>query len=423
MAIVTIGLSHKTAPIEVRERLAFPENKLQDSLEKLHQYSDISEEVILSTCNRVEIYAKVDNYHRGIHSIKEFICHYHGLSYDGFERYIYCFNTDPAVQHLFRVSASLDSMIIGESQILGQVKEAYAAAKELNHTGPFLNQLFEKAFSVAKQIRTETGIAKNAVSVSFAAVELAKKIFGELKDRTAMLLGAGEMSELAARHLLSNGIKSIMVANRTFQRAVELAQELGGEPVKFEEFPNELKRADIVISSTGAPHAIIRKEMVQSVIKARKNRPMFFIDIAVPRDIEPSVNDLANVYLYDIDDLQNVIQSNLKEREREALKAEELIQKEVDNFVKWMNSLDVVPTIVLLRDKLERIREKEMEKAFAKIKNLSDLEKNTLETATRSIVNKILHDPMTSLKNESMNNNAADHIKLLKYLFRLEDKL
>lgn len=421
MSIVVVGLSHKTAPIEVRERLAFPENKIQDSLDKLHQYSAMGEEVILSTCNRVEIYAKVDHTQRGAHSIKEFIAHYHGLTYDGLEKYLYNLHTDQAVRHLFRVSSSLESMIIGESQILGQVKDAYALAKDFDHTGPFLNQLFEKAFSVAKQIRTETGIAKNAVSVSFAAVELAKKIFGDLKDRSAMLIGAGEMSELAARHLLSNGVKSIMVTNRTYQRAVALAQELGGIPIKFEEFQEELRKVDIVISSTGATHTIISKDMVQNVIKARKNKPMFFIDIAVPRDIDPAVNDVDNVYLYDIDDLQNVIQSNLKEREHEAVRAEEIIQKEVDNFLKWMNSLDVVPTIVLLREKMEKIRERELEKAFGRIKNLSFSEKETLDSATRAIINKILHDPMTFLKRESIDNNAAEHIKLVKHLFKLED--
>jgi glutamyl-tRNA reductase len=311
-------------------------------------------------------------------------------------------------------------MVVGEPQIVGQVKESYFEAKNLQSTGPILNHLFEKTFSVAKRIRTETGIAEHAVSISFAAVELAKKIFEDLENRVVMLVGAGEMSELAARHLISHGVEKVLVTNRTYERAVEMAREFLGEAVSFETFEERLPDADIVISSTGSPQPIITKGRVQKVLKARRNRPMFFIDIAVPRDIEPKVNELANVYLYDIDDLETVVESNIKERQREAVKAEDLVNREVQTFMTWLDSLDVVPTIVDLKDKTDRIREEEVAKTLAKMGEVSERERESIEAMANSIIKKILHDPIVTLKKHSEGDERSKVLEVARRLFNLD---
>jgi glutamyl-tRNA reductase len=411
MSLLVIGLSHKTAPVELRERLAFPENRLEEPLLELKGKAGVREDVILSTCNRVEIYSDVEDAADGEFLLKEYMAHYHKLPLSQFDDYLYCFADAECVHHTFKVASSLDSMIVGEVQILGQLKDAYEIARRSDCTGAMLNQLFERAFFTAKKVRTETGIAQNAVSISYAAVELAKKIFGDLSDKSVMLVGAGEMAELAARHLVSNGAKTVVVSNRTFNRAVELAKELNGSAIRF-----------VVISSTGAPHHIITRKHVKDAIRARKNRPIFFIDIAVPRDVDPEVNGIENVYLYDIDDLEKVIEYNIKEREREAKKAEAILQEEVEKFIKWQASLDVVPTIVSLREKLESIREAETRKALSRLKNLSREDRKAVEALTSAMINKILHHPTVVLKKTGQNEGSAELIQTVRRIFDLDEQ-
>ncbi|TDJ48155.1 MAG: glutamyl-tRNA reductase [Nitrospina sp.] len=419
--LIMVGVNHKTTPVELREKLAFTKGKIEDSTEKLGSFPEVEENLIISTCNRVEIYARVKNVDQGISRLKSFICDYHEIPLDQLDNHFYSYCEEQTVEHLFRVSSSLDSMVLGESQILGQVKDAYSLAKSLRGTGIILNQLFEKAFNVAKRIREETGIAENAVSISSAAVDLARKIFDDLETHTVMLVGTGEMAELAAKHLMSYGVKTIYVASRTYERAASLAKTLNGSALDFDAFKDELYRADIVISSTAAPKFIISKDMVERAIHQRKNRPMFFIDIAVPRDIAPEVNDLENVFLYDIDDLQAVVNANMVERQREAELAAEIIRVEVDKFNGWMDSLDAVPTIIELRKRAERIRRQEMEKALKKMPHLSKEDENNIHQMSISIVNKLLHKPTVNLKDKTRSSEGQTYLKAIRDLFHLDD--
>lgn len=418
MEILTVGLSHKTAPVDVRERLNFTEKELPRGLGRLNS-QEIAERLILSTCNRVEVYAAADEPLRAREEIIRFLADYHSLPRPHFEPFLYTKVSAEAVKHLFRVASSLDALVVGEPQVLGQVKQAYAAALECEATGVLLNNLMEKALWVAKKVRTETGIAESVVSVSSAAVDLAKKIFGTLHGKTVMILGAGKMSELAAKHLLSDGATSVLVANRTYERAVELAEKFQGRAVKFDEAFQYMISADIVISSTGAPHFVVRRSDAERLIAARKQKPIFFIDIAVPRDIDPAVNDVDNVYLYDIDDLKGVVEVNLRERQKEAEKAEHLIDKEVHHFLDWLKTLEVVPTIVDIRKKVEACRAAEVEKTLTRVGGDPDLEK-ALHTLTQALVNKILHDPLTELKRQSGQQNGHLTVKTARKLFGLD---
>ncbi len=326
--------------------------------------------------------------------LKRFLAEYHGLDPETIESHLYDYQGEEAIRHVFRVASSLDSMVIGEPQILGQIKTAYGYATEFKTAGLILNRFLHKAFSVAKRVRTETEIASNAVSVSFAAVELARKIFGTLDDKTVLLIGAGEMCELAARHFINNGVSNVMVTNRTFARAEKLAEEFKGKPILFDNFPDHLLQVDIILSSTGAPNFILGQKKMEEVIRLRRNKPMFLIDIAVPRDIEPKVNDIDNVYLYDVDDLQGVVQANLKERQKEAKKAEGIVDEEIGQFHRWLGTLDVVPTIVSLRGRMEEIRRGELEKTFSNLKDLDKRERKAIEALTSAIINKVLHQPI-----------------------------
>ena len=419
--LILVGVNHKTTPVEIREKLAFTKGKIEESVNHLFNFPDIIEHTILSTCNRVEIYARANSQDSAIKSIKQFICDFHQLSLVELEDHFYSYSNKEAVEHLFRVSSSLDSMILGEAQILGQVKEAYSLARDLSSTGLVLNQLFEKAFSIAKKVREETGIAERSVSISSAAVELAQKIFDDLENHTVMLVGTGEMAELAAKHLISYGVKTIYVTSRTYERAANLARTLNGSALDFEAFKNELHRADIVITSTSAPNFIIKKEIVEKAIHERKNKPIFFIDIAVPRDIEPDVNDLENVYLYDIDDLQVVVSANIKEREKEAKNAMNFISQEVTKFNNWVGALDAVPTIVEIRKKAENIRKQEIEKTLKKISHLSEDEKQLLRQMSSSMINKILHKPTIKLKQKTQSEDGHVYLKAIRHLFHLDD--
>jgi len=421
MELIVLGLNHKTAPIEIRERLAFPEDRIETALHQVKSLTSLKENMILSTCNRVEIYAASREIENAILDLKHFLSRYHALSLKEFEKNLYSFVGEEAVKHIFRVASSLDSMVVGEPQILGQIKSAYNIAVESKTSGLILHRLLHRAFHVAKRVRTETKIGDRAVSVSFVAVELAKKIFETLEKKTVLLIGAGEMCELAARHLVSEGVEKVLVTNRTYERAVALAQEFKGEAIPFDEIGQGLKKADIVISATDSPQYLIHHDQVTKVIKDRKNRPIFFIDIADPRNIEPSVGDIENVYLYNIDDLKKVADENIKDRGKEAQKAEAIVQEEVIKFVNWYHSLEVTPTIVALRKKFEEIGKKELEKTLSLHPNLSDKEKKSLEALTSAILNKILHTPSTFLKQSNEEAMADLYLDTLRTLFQLPE--
>jgi glutamyl-tRNA reductase len=416
MQLALVGLSHKTAPVEVRERLAFNNDALRRALKSLVGRQDVTEVMILSTCNRVEVVAESPD----DRLIREFLCEFHQIPPDTVSKHLYSLRNADAIRHIFRVAASLDSMMVGEPQILGQVKEAFRIATDSGTVGMNLSALMSRAFAVAKKVRSETGISQSAVSISYAAVELARKIFSDLSGKTVMIIGASKMSELTAKHLKRNGVSSVLVTNRTFEHAVELAQVFEGAAVSFEHFTDHMDRADIVISSTGAPHFIISRTVAEQVIHRRKNRPIFFIDIAVPRDIDPTVNEIDNAYLYDIDDLQAVIDENLKERRKEASRAEEIIDSEVQAFCLKMQSREVVPTIVQLRDGLDKMRREEIERNRRYLKDLSPEQQTAVDHITRSIVNKILHTPIEELKRMSHDPDGPAYVDFLRRIFNIK---
>src|SRR5437870_6523218 len=415
MQLALVGLSHKTAPVEVRERLAFPGDGVRDALTSLTGRHQVNEAMILSTCNRVEVVAQSTD----DDTIREFLCDFHQIPHDSVSKHLYSFRNTDAIRHIFRVTASLDSMIIGEPQILGQVKEAYRIASDAGTVGMHLNALMNRAFAVAKKIRTETGISQSAVSVSYAAVELARKIFGDLSGKTVMIIGASKMGELAAKHLKRAGVSSVLVTNRTFERAVELAKVFEGAAVPFEHFTDHMVGADIVITSTGAPHFIIGKNLAEQVIHRRKNKPVFFIDIAVPRDVDPAVNEIDNAFVYDIDDLQQVVDANLKERLKEAMRAEEIVDQEVQAFCLKLQSREVAPTIVELREGLEKLRRDEIERNRRHLKDLSPEQQAAVDQITKSIVNKILHPPIEHLKQMANDPQGPDLTDLIRKLFNI----
>jgi glutamyl-tRNA reductase len=360
----------------------------------------------------------------GIGAVVSLLAEIYGQTSAALKPYLYTYIDQEAVKHMFRVGCSLDSMVVGEPQILGQVKDAYRQATEAKTSGVILNRLLHKSFSVAKRVRTETRIGSSAVSISYAAVELAKKIFQELQGRVALLIGAGEMAELAAEHLLSNGVERIVVVNRTLERALALARRFNGTTVAWEELSEELRRVDIIISSTGSPESILSAEQVKQRMRARRNRPLFFIDIAVPRDIDPEVNQIDNVYLYNIDDLQGIVEINQTERLKEATRAEHIISGEALKFDAWLRTLEVVPTIVSLREKAEEIREAEVQKTLSQLESLSDEEIEAIKTLTESVVKKLLHDPILFLKRTSTRTRKDFYLDIARRLFKLgEDEL
>lgn len=420
MNILVIGLNHKTASVEIREKVAFGGEKLAEAVNILKNAPQVKESIVLSTCNRVEIYAGAPGSDRGAEAIKQFIADFHRVQKDALENALYIHQGTEAVKHVFRVASSLDSMVVGEPQILGQLKDAYDFALKNRSTGVYLNRLMKKAVSVAKRIRTETRIAESAVSISYAAVELAKKIFEDLPTKSFMLIGAGEMAELAAKHLINNGVQDVFVTNRTYERAEELAKEFDGKVVPFGSFIDALLHTDIVICSTGAPDYILRMDQLQHTMKERKQRPMFIIDISVPRNIDPGINDLDNVYLYDVDDLQGVVDTNVKERGKEAEKAERIVAEEVQAFLRWQESLAATPTIVALREKAERIRKEEFEKLIRKMGPVEEDKVKAIEYLSTSIVNKLIHFPTSALKTEKEDREVM--IDMAKRLFQLDTR-
>ncbi|NTW67005.1 MAG: glutamyl-tRNA reductase [Nitrospirae bacterium] len=424
MGIVVVGLSHKSAPIEVREKLYFPEETLPAALGKLMSYEGIRESLIISTCNRVEIYASVQESAKGVDRIKQFITDYHNIPREALEGSLYVYPDAQGVRHTFRVASSLDSLVLGEAQILGQLKDAFDIALKAKTTSTILNKLIKKSISVAKRVRTETRLAEGAVSISSAAVELAKKIFGDLTGKTVMLLGAGEMAELAAQHLLGNGVKNIMVANRTFERAEELAKEFKGDAIRFEHFPDALVMVDILICATGASRYVVKRDMVQKVIKDRRHKPIFMIDISNPRNIDPEVDKVDNVYLYDIDDLQSKVDVNTEGRAKEAGRAEEIVTQEVETYLLWERGLDAVPTIVDLREKVEDVRKRELDRALGSLNGITDDQKRAVEIMSQAIVNKLLHAPLVVLKQAAATPGEGDStIAVARRLFNLDKEL
>ncbi|GAB4284921.1 MAG: glutamyl-tRNA reductase [Coriobacteriia bacterium] len=421
MHLILVGLSHKTAPVEIRERLTFPAHRQAEALSLLTRYDEVAEAVIVSTCNRTEIYAVVTGEDAGVDAVLDFMTTYHDLDQHDLVRYLYIIRGEAVIRHLFRVVASLDSMVLGEAQILGQVKEAYDHAFDNGASGRAFNKLFRQSFQVGKRVRTETEIGENAVSISYAAVELAKKVFDTLDGRTVLILGAGKMSELTAKHLVSNGVKAVLVANRTYERAEELACRFCGEAIRYDALFERMREADIVISSTAATHYVITREQVAATMKGRGGRPLFMIDIAVPRDIEPAVNELSSVFLYDIDDLNGVVESNLEERMREARRAEAIIDEEIEAFIGWLESMQVVPTVAAIRAKAEAIRQAEFEKALKRLGGLSEKELKTVDALTCAIVNKMLHGPTARLKQAAGSKEGLTVVETARALYGLED--
>ena len=420
MHLTLVGLSHKTAPVEIREKLTFPAHRQEDALSLLTSTPAVAEAVIVSTCNRTEIYAVTAAGADGPGAIIDFMADYHGLDRHELVRYLYISEGEAVVRHLFRVVASLDSMVLGEAQILGQVKEAYEHAFNNGGCQRVFNKLFRQSFEVGKRVRSETEIGENAVSISYAAVELAKKVFDTLEGRTILVLGAGKMSELTAKHLVSNGVKKVLVANRTYERAVELADKFDGEAIPYDDLFTRMAEADILISSTAATHYVVTKDKVAAARKGRKGNPLFMIDIAVPRDIDPAVNDLTDVYLYDIDDLSGVVSTNLDERMHEAERAEVIIAEEMREFERWLESMEVVPTVAAIRSKAEAVRQAELGKALKRLGGLSDKELATVEALSCAIVNKMLHGPTERLKGVAAEKDGYNYVEAARFLYGLD---
>jgi glutamyl-tRNA reductase len=420
MQLAIVGLNHNTAPVEVRETIAVSDENLKAAYENIFKNDRIYEAMILSTCNRVEYYIVTDDYMCNVESILAFISEQSKISSDILKKYTYIYCGEEAITHLFKVACGLDSLVLGEPQILGQVKTAFAKSKEFSSKSTYLQKIEEATFKIAKKVRTNTGISENPVSVSYAAVELAKKIFGVLEKSHALIIGAGEMCELAAKHLKTAGIKEIYVTNRTFERAKKLANEVEGISVKFEEFMEMLHKIDIIISSTGSDKFIINYEDMRNVMGFRKHKPMFIIDIAVPRDIDPKINELENIYAYDIDDLKAVVEANIKAREKEAKKALEMIEHATKDFLHWMESLKIVPIIKSLREKFENIKELELER-FCSKKNISGKDMELMNELLISYMNKVLHIPLTSLKNSGKDKSKYSLPDAVKLLFDLKE--
>jgi len=421
MHILLIGLNHKTAPLELREKLCLSSGNDTEPLETIMKIPQVSEALYLATCNRVEVLAVLHKGEEEATGLKDLLLGHGNLSSAELESCIYVQRDLAAVGHLFRVASSLDSMIMGETQILGQVKEAYRRAAESNATGLILNKLLHHAFRVAKRVRTETGVAQNAVSVSYAAVTLAKKIFGTLKGKKILLVGAGEMAELAARQLAKYGADEIIIANRTFSRALELGAEIHGEAIEWTQLTPALAEADIVITSTGAADYVLSADMVARAVRERRNRLLFLIDIAVPRDIDPRAGKLENVFLYNIDNLQDIVDDNFQRRKEEAQKAELIIAEEIGRYLAWQGSLEAVPTINLLRARFAGTMNGELQRNAHWLNSIGEKNQQQVEIMMQSLINKLLHDPVTILKEESRDNGAATYILALRRMFRLDD--
>jgi len=418
MQLVVLGLNHKTASVDVRECFTFPEEQIKKALNHLHEYEEISECVLVSTCNRTEMYAVVDDAEDGLQAMQAFLQRMSATPLNSEDFFFYI--EEDCIRHLFRVAASLDSLIIGEGQILSQVKKAYSIARDVGTTSTVLNTLFNRTIAVGKKVRTETRIAHSTVSVSYAAVELAKKVFGDLSESNVLLLGAGQMGELTAKHLVENGVKTVIVSNRRYERAVELALKFRGKAVPFESFMKSAVEADIIITSTGAPHYIIRTWDVAHLMPKRQGRPIIIIDIAVPRDVEPEVAAIHGVSLYNIDDLEAVVEFNVRLRAKEALLAETIINKELEELLIKFRYLSLRPIMARMTDKAEKIRQREFKRALTKLTNLSAEERKAMENMSKMIMRKMLRDPMVCINQAACNQDEEFYLDAIRDLFKLE---
>ncbi|RXZ84551.1 glutamyl-tRNA reductase [Paenibacillaceae bacterium] len=423
MHIIVVGLNHRTAPVEVRERFTFAERDLPLALKQLKQTASIMECVIVATCNRTEIYAVVDRHHICGHYIRSFMEKWFNLSRGQFTNHLYMYEDDQAIEHLMRVACGLDSMVIGETQILGQVRSAFLLAQQHKTTGSLFNMLFKQAVTLAKRAHSETMISETAVSVSYAAVELGKRIFGKFTNKTVMIVGAGKMSELTVKHLYANGADRVIVVNRTYGRAVELADKFNGIPCSMEEALRRLPEVDIILSSTGSSGYVLMRNQVAEAMKRRKSRPLFMIDIAVPRDLDPAIASLPDVYLYDIDDLEGIVESNMVQRRQEAAKIEQMITAEIEAFRQWYKTLGVVPLIRSLQTKAAVVHEETMESLLNKLPELDERERKVIHKLTKSIVNQLLQDPIQRIKEMAGDKHSGEAMDLFVKLFALEETL
>nr|WP_275583043.1 glutamyl-tRNA reductase [Gracilibacillus alcaliphilus] len=421
--IIAAGINYKTAPLEVREMLTFREDTLVEAMRELNNQKSILENVIISTCNRTEIYAVVDQLHTGRFFVKQFLADWFGIDKDTFLPHLIVYENDAAVEHLFRLACSLESMVIGETQILGQVRKNFLLAQEYKLTGTIFNELFKQAVTVGKKSQRSTAIGENAVSVSYAAVELAKKLFTNLQDKHVVIIGAGKMGELAAKNVYGSGAKQVTVVNRTIEKAEQLARQFNGEAKSDKELDTILQEADIVISSTGSEQYVVTKQSVQKVANERQGRPLFLVDIAVPRDLDPQLAELDDVFLYDIDDLQDVVDSNMQVRKDAAQEIELWIEEEIVAFNEWFNTLGVVPIITALREQALSIQKETMKSIERKIPELTERERKVLNKHTKSIVNQILKQPILQAKELAGQSDAREALSLFKQIFNIEDQV
>ena len=418
---IVVGVNHRTAPVELREKLSFIEAELPEAMRALQKQKSILENIVISTCNRTEVYAVVDQLHTGRYYIKQFLANWFEISMDTFEKYLVINENDKAIEHLMKVSAGMDSMVLGETQILGQVRDSFLGAQSIGTTGTVFNQLFKQAVTFSKRAHSETEIGANAVSISYAAVELAKQVFGSLNHKHVAILGAGEMGELALRNLQGSGAEKVTVINRTFATAEEMAQKFGGVAKPMTEMQCTLLEADILISSTAATEHVIDYDLMKYVERLRKGNPLFLIDIAVPRDLDPRIGELSNVFLYDIDDLQGIVDANLAERERAAVKIGYMIEGQIIEFNEWLTTLGVVPVITALREKALDIQETTMESILNKMPDLTEREKKVLSKHTKSIINQLIKDPIQQVKEFAMEPKSAEKLELFQQIFGLEE--
>lgn len=417
MSILVVGLNHKSAPVEIREKLAFNANNIPIALSLFTQKYQTAEVVILSTCNRVEIYVSSLEGTIKIEDLFLFLANFHKIELSTFSHYLYHSENERAVNHLFFVTASLDSMVLGESQILSQVKEAYNTASMEESTGKVLNQLFQQALNVAKIVHTKTSIGKRKVSISSVAVEFAEKIFQDFTGKMVLVVGAGEMCELLLKHLYEEGARTFIVANRTFERAQELANAFHGQAIKYDSLSEYLAKADIIISSTSAPHYVIHAQQVKEAIRHRRGNPMFLIDIAVPRDIEPEIANIDNVYLYNIDDLQSVVNQNIDERTREIERCRVIIEEEVEHFMAKLDEMKIEPAITQLRNHFHTIGKEELDRLKPKLKNFNNGDWEQVVYTMERTINKLLHHPAKVAKQEAKNGGGYRYVETIKRLF------
>lgn len=424
MHIVVVGLNYKTAPVDIREKFSVAEDELEDALNQLKQTKSIMECVIVATCNRTEVYAVVDRLHPCGHFIRDFMEKWFGVPREHFNPHLYIREDEEAIRHLLRVTSGLDSMVIGETQILGQVRDSFLFAQQRKMTGTLFNTLFKQAVTMAKRAHSETGIGENAVSVSYAAVELGKQIFGEFKGKTVVIIGAGKMSELTAKHLHANGVSEVAVINRTAERAEQLAEKFNGAAGSIDDLPEWLTRADIVISSTGSRGYVLQQEAVEEALRNRKTtHPLFMIDIAVPRDLDPAIADLDNVYLYDIDDLEGIVESNVEQRRHEAEKIEEMIEQEILDFYQWFRTLGVGPVIRALQEKSSNVHREVMDDLLRKLPELDEREVKVIRKLTKSIVNQMLQDPILRIKEMAGEKDGDESLAKFIQFFALEEQV